>query len=240
MSRFIAVCAVMAAAAHSAPPAALGQVLPLDTARAAPQADTFALLVNGREVGRQVVSLAREGGGFLFRETTTTSAGHQTTEVRMDGALRMLSTHQEGEMGGQPMRIHVEYGDGRATGEARIPGAAGTEDVDVDAAVPAAVVDDNVLMALLPALPLEPGAAVELPVFSAGTNTLTSYTLRVSEAEPITVPAGEFEAYRVEVSGGARPLVLHVAAAAPHRLLRLIVTGAPMELVRTGPPHSSR
>ena len=151
-----------------------GQALVLDPSGVAPQADTFALLVNGREAGRQVVSLERDPRGFLFRETTTTSAGHQTTEVWMDGGLRMLSVHQEGEMGGQPMRIDVEYDAGRATGTARIPGAGGVQEVEVDAAVPGAVVDDNVLMALLPALPLEPGAELELPVFSAGTNTLTA------------------------------------------------------------------
>lgn len=237
--RPIAVCVVLIAAV-AAPTVVSGQAPPLDPGRASPQADTFALLVNGREVGRQVVSLERDPRGFLFRETTTTSAGHQTTEVRMDSALRMLSVHQEGEMGGQPMRIDVEYDAGRASGKARIPGAGGVQEVDVDAAVPGAVVDDNVLMALLPALPLEPGAELDLPVFSAGTNTLTTYTLTVEEADPVTVPAGEFEAYRVEVTGGAAPLVLHVSAGAPHRLLRLIVTGAPMELVRTGPPQSSR
>lgn len=236
MTRFTPVaCALLLLAGP-----ALGQAVSLDTAGAAPQADTFALLVNGREVGRQVLSLERDRGGFVFRETTTTSAGHQTTEVRMDGLLHMLSVHQAGEMGGQAMRIDVEYDDGRATGEARIPGPAGVEEVDVDAAVPEAVVDDNVLMALLPALPLAPGAGLDVPVFSAGTNTLTTYTLRVSEAGPVTVPAGTFEAYRIEVTDGAGPLVLHVSADPPHRLLRLTVAGAPMELVRTGPPQRSR
>lgn len=225
-SEMLATLALLAAAGPVA-----GQALSLDPAGLAPQADTFALHVNGRDVGRQVITLRRTDAGFLFVETTTTPAGSQTTEVRMDGALRMLSVHQEGEMGGQAMSVRVEYGDGRVTGEARVPGPAGMQDVAVDAAVPAGVVDDNVLMALLPALPLEPGAAIEVPVFSAGTNSVTVYTMTVSDAEAVTVPAGTFDAYRVEVSGGAQPLLLDIGAD-DHRLLRLRITGAPMELLR--------
>lgn len=197
------------------------------------RSDTFDLRVNGSSVGAQIVTLDQVPGGFIFRETTTTSVGGQRTEVYMDSTLAMRTVHQEGQMHGQVMRIEVRYADGRALGTARVPGSEGMVDVVVDAAVPAGVVDDNVLMALLPALPWKEGARLQLPIFASGRNTLAVYTFTVTGSERTGVAGEEIEAFRVEVTGG-QPLVLHVSAAAPHGLLRLQVVGTPVEVVRTG------
>jgi hypothetical protein len=215
-----------------APPAA-GQSTLLDPVALLAQADTFTLQISGRAVGSQIVALDRVSGGFVFRETTTTPAGGQTTEVHMDSALAMKTVQQEGEMNGQAMRIDVRYSDARAVGTARVPGPEGMVDLVIDAAVPTGVVDDNVLMALLPALPWTDGATFRLPIFASGRNALVNYTFTVTGREQTEVAGEKLGAFRVEVEG-PQPLVLHVSAVAPHRLLRLQVVGSPMELVRTG------
>lgn len=205
----------------------------VDAAAVAVQADSFAIQVGGQPFGTQVVTVQRTGAGFHFRETTMTPVADQTTEVTMSEALAMRSVRQEGRSRGQAMRIDVTYADGRAAGSARVPGPDGMTDVTVDAAVPPDVVDDNVLTALLPGMPWEDGATFDVPVFASGKNTLTTHTLRVTGREEVTVPAGTFQAYRVEVTG-SQPLVLHVRLAAPHTVLRIEVVGTPMTVVRTG------
>ena len=57
-------------------------------------------------------------------------------------------------------------------------------------------------------------------------------TLSVAGTESVTVPAGTFQAYRVEVTGGPTPVTYWVEQAAPHRLLKLQPAGTPLEVVR--------
>lgn len=212
----------------------------IDLSAVAPRVDTFSLRVDGREIGTQVVRLDPTPEGFRFRETTTTTAGNQTTEVLMDGSLEMRSVRQSGQMGGQAMRIAVEYGGGRAVGQARVPGPEGMTEREVDAAVPAGVLDDNVMLALLPGLAWAPQAAFELPVFASGMNALVTYRVQVVGREELPGPSGPVPALRVEMAGGNAPLVVHVAEAAPHEVLRLEVVGSPMQVVRAGSSGSPR
>jgi hypothetical protein len=57
--------------------------------------------------------------------------------------------------------------------------------------------------------------------------------LKVLRRETVTVPAGTFPAYRVEVTGTPQPLSLLVRRDAPHILLRQEMTGAPVVIELT-------
>jgi hypothetical protein len=224
---FCALAATLAcaAAAHAQTPA-------LDLRALAPQADTFAFQAMGRTFGTQIVTLVREAdGSFTMRETTSVQAMSQTTEVRLDATGAMRSTRQQGQAAGQQMQIEVDYAAGRATGRARVPQQGGMKDVVVDAAVPADALDDNTFVALLQAMPWTAQSVFEVPVFSSGNATLETRTLRVTGTEQVTVPAGTFDAWRVEVTGEPA-LVVFLATAAPHRVLRMEVVGTPMTIVR--------
>jgi len=56
----------------------------------------------------------------------------------------------------------------------------------------------------------------------------------VETGEPVTVPAGTFEVFRVSVTGGSVPLVLYVTQETPRRVVRLEAVGQPLviELVK--------
>ncbi|HJU64908.1 MAG TPA: hypothetical protein VJ596_04490, partial [Gemmatimonadaceae bacterium] len=107
----------------------------------------------------------------------------------------------------------------------------GIQPVTVDAEVPAGVLDDNALLAILPALKWSPTAKFTLPVFRSGQGKLQQLTLAVAGTESITVPAGTMEVYRVDVTGGDRPSTFYITTAAPHRLAKIVVSGAPLEIV---------
>ena len=202
-----------------------------DVDRALAAADSFGFRVNGQQLGVQVVKLEQVDGGLRFEETTTLPQVTQTTEVLMSSALGMRSVKQRGSLAGREMRIDVAFDGDHATGAALTP-AAGPTEVAIDATLPAGAIDDNVLTALLPAIDWTATTDVVVPVFHSGKNETSEMRLRVTGAQTVEVPAGSFETWRVETSGDDAPLVFFIESAAPHRLVRLEVTGAPVEIVR--------
>jgi hypothetical protein len=106
--------------------------------------------------------------------------------------------------------------------------------VTIDTTLAPGTIDDNVLSALLPALPLQEGKTFHLNVFSSGEGTTKVVTVKVGGVERVGVPAGQLSAFRLELSGMQLPLVMHVSQQAPRRLIRIEPTGAPLvfELVK--------
>ena len=194
--------------------------------------DSFAIRVNGERIGMQVVAVEPVGGGFRFTETTTLPQASQTTEVLMSGQLEMRRVTQRGTRGDQEMRIDVEYRSGRASGRARTPGQGGMEEHTVAAAVPSDVIDDNVLASLLPALEWAEDTEHTLAVFQSGRNVLSEHRLRVAGSATVEVPAGRFDAFRIESTGSDVPLIFYIEKSLPHRLLRIDIQGTPMDVVR--------
>ena len=127
----------------------------------------------------------------------------------------------------------VTVANGRATGKATGPqppaGAFGS--VDIDAAVPPGTLDDNTMTAIVGALPWAAGASWNLSVLSGGSGEVRQVTLAVTGTETITVPAGSFEVYRAELTGGPSPVTMYVTTAAPHYVVKIAPAGAPIEIV---------
>ena len=230
-SPLLLVCAVLVLAA-AAPARAQEPVRWTGVERALAAADTFAFLMNGQQLGSQVVTLERTAEGLRFQETTALGHMNQTTQVEMaSDPVAMRSVRQRGEAMGNEMRISVDYGVDRATGSALTP-AGGPAEIAIDAAIPAGIIDDNVLTALLPAIDWTATTDVVVPVFHSGRNAAGEMRLRVTGTGSTEVPAGSFDTYLVEATGTDTPLVFHIESAAPHRLVRVEIVGAPIEIVR--------
>jgi hypothetical protein len=129
----------------------------------------------------------------------------------------------------------LTYAGGRVKGTAMSPQPGGTpKTITVDTTIAAGTIDDNALGLLLAALPLEEGKTFNLNVFSTGEGTTKVVSVKVAGVENVVVPAGNFPAYRLELSGMQLPIVMHVTQQAPRRLVRIAPTGAPLvfELVK--------
>ena len=74
-------------------------------------------------------------------------------------------------------------------------------------------------------------ASFTVPVFLSGKGYVQSLTLTVKGTETMTVPAGTFEVYRVDLSGGQAPVAMYVTTATPRRLVKVAPQGAPIEFV---------
>lgn len=216
----------------TAAPASAQPALPVDLGTRAAGADSFAIRLQGREVGHQLATFIQDGPGWRYTETTVmTGQLEQTTTVELGGDGTMRAVVQRGTGRGQPMATDLAYEGGRVRGRSSNPAQDGTvKAFEIDSAV-GAVVDDNALQALVPALPLAEGASWSVTIFSAGQNRLVPMTLAVAAREAVEVPAGRFDTWRVEASGGQAPLAFSVTTAVPHRLVRIQMVGAPFEFV---------
>ncbi|MBL8981644.1 MAG: DUF3108 domain-containing protein [Gemmatimonadetes bacterium] len=206
---------------------------PFEPGRVVARTDSFAVMVQGRQVGGIRETIEKTPTGFRLLSVQALAGMSQSTEVHFTRALVMSSVKQEGQARGQQMKIDVAYDRGRAKGSATTPGPQGMKTIAVDTVVPAGAVDDNVLQALLPALPLGEGKSFQVPVFASGQGTSRVMTVAVNGRESVTVPAGTFDAWKVEVMGGQVPVTFWVSRTAP-RVVKMGFAGAPMafELVK--------
>lgn len=183
----------------------------------------YAVMVEGNVVGTTVVELAREES--VWRSVQTVEAGplRQRIETRFTDELVPLGYLRRVEGVDVPMGVDVRVEQGRFRGSAAGP-TAGQRAVDVP-------VDDALLAGMerwiLAGGELAPGRTVSVPVFDPDQGETAVLTFLVAGEEQVTVPAGTFRAYRVEVTGLEATHVLYVRAEAPHVVLRQVVADQP-------------
>ena len=227
--KLFAHAALLVVAAGSAAAQSPGAV---NFASLATRTDSFVVMVQGNPLGFQRTSIERTEGGFRIVEDVQIGpimSQHTEVELGPDGVLR--STRQTGQIRGQNANIEITYHDGRAKGSATTPSAAGLVTTAIDTTVGAQSIDDNIITTLLPALEWAPGASFRIPVFLSGKGYEQSVTLTVKGTEKLTVPAGTFDVYRVDLSGGQAPVAMYITTEVPRRLVKVAPQGAPIEFV---------
>jgi uncharacterized protein DUF3108 len=205
---------------------------PINFGNLVARTDSFVVMVQGNALGFQRTTIERTEGGFRMIDDVQIGpimTQHTEVEIGADGSLR--STKQTGQVRGQSTNIEITYHDGRAKGSATTPSLTGLTTTAIDTTVAAGVIDDNLITALLPALEWSPTASIALPVFLSGKGYVQSVTLAVKSTEKLTVPAGTFDVYRVELSGGQAPVAMFITTDATHRLIKIAPQGAPLEFV---------
>jgi hypothetical protein len=144
----------------------------------------------------------------------------------------MRRLDQTGKVRGQDTRIGLTYGGGRVKGQAQVLDSIGRpRTLAVDTAIAANTIDDNGLIALLPTLPWALNTRWTIPIFGSGENRLRNVTLTVADIEQVRTPAGDFEAFRADLEGASQSVSFYVTTKPPYRLVRVTLTGAPVEFL---------
>jgi zinc protease len=214
----------------------------LDRAQIVSRADSFQVVVQGNPLGFMTTSIRATADSLVYTETTNIAGGavqQQTTVVFNPADLSMAKIDQTGSAqtpaGQQPNEIHLTYAGGRVTGRSTTPQQSGTpQTLAIDTVVAPGTYDDNALTMIIPALPLAVGATFNLNVFESGKGLAKVIQVKVSEGGGVTVPAGTFQTFRLDVSGGQLPTVFFVAKDTPRRIVKIELIGAPLvfELVK--------
>ncbi len=206
--------------------------VPVDLTKLAERADSFTVLVQGNPMGYQVTSLKKSGTGFTYRTSAVIGPiMTQSFESTFGSDLSPRTVKADGKVQGQDLKVDLTYANGRVKGSTITPAPGGAKTVNVDTTVAPGVLDDSFVSALVPGLKWAPNAKFTISAFGGSTGTVRQLTMTVAATETITVPAGTFPAYRVELTGGEQAITLWVSTAQPHRTIKMAFTGAPVEFV---------
>ncbi len=206
--------------------------LPVDVSRLAEKADSFAVLVQGNAMGYQTSALKKTSAGYAYK-TAFVIPGmmQQVVETTFGSDLAPQATKGDGTVQGQAVRVDVAYANGRAKGSGTSPGPTGLKAITVDTTIAPGVLDDNMISALVPGLRWAPNAKFGVNAFDASTGTIKQLAMSVAGTESVTVPAGTFPVYRIELAGSTPPMTFYVTTATPHRIVKMAMVGTPLEFV---------
>lgn len=204
-----------------------------DLSKIAVTSDSFTIMIQGNPLGAMSHRIEKTADGFKVSERTSIGGGMvtQSTDLTIGGNGEMRTVKQTGMVQGQQTSIDATYGGGRVKGSATTPAPGGPKSVSYDTTVVAGTIDDNATLTMLPTLPWSKTATFSIPVFGSGQGMQRTVNYKVTGTQSVTVPAGTFDTYVVETSGGPTPVTLYITTTQPYRVVKLAPLGAPMELV---------
>jgi len=210
----------------------------LDRAQIVSRTDSFQIVIQGTPNGTLTAQTAVSADSIVYQERTVIAGGmvQQGTTVHFSPAdLSVTQVDQTGRVQGQPADIHLTYQAGRVQGKSTTPQPGGTaQTLQIDTTVAPGTYDDNALSFLLPALPLADGRTLAVNVFESGKGVTQIMQIKVSDGGSLTVPAGTFPVFRLDISGGQVPTAFYITKDTPRRIVKIELLGAPFvfELVK--------
>jgi hypothetical protein len=174
----------------------------------------------GKPAGSAILSIEREGGFYLFRQTFTDEEGQLIDEstLRLRAAdLKPTSEDRVLAVTGGMAQLSTRYDGGRVYIRALMPD--GTE-YSPTLGVPQDGYDNNEVLLLVRALPLRVDYRTAFTSIVTANATRPTVTVTVVGRETVEVPAGRFDSYRVEISTGNVKLFLWYGVDEPHYLVR--------------------
>ena len=209
------------------------KVAALDVAmdRLVARSDSFAVFVQGNPFGFQRSTFEKTAAGWKYSEDVQLGPVlQQHTEVTFGADLSPISVNQSGKAQGQDSRVTLSYAGGRVKGTTLTPQPAGPKAADVDAEVAKGTIDDNMMTPLLSAFRWAAGAKVPVLMFQSGKGAAVPIQLSVVGEESVTVPAGTFDAWKVEYTGGDQAVAFWIEKGAPYLLVKIGFICAPVEM----------
>ena len=178
----------------------------------------YALMEDDKRIGSGVFTVERSGDAWVLRqEYRARLSDVVAVEVGGDLKPRKLTRTIDGPDG--PIRMDVVYAAGRAV----VRADNGKDEGVYGADVPANAYDNWQGTFLWRTLPLKEGymaAYVNMATAAPRDPVTNTATIRVQGQERITVPAGEFEVWKLRVSSGGSTETAWIGVDAPHPLVR--------------------
>ena len=204
--------------------------LVIDASSLGPGTWRYRISVDGNVAGEMVRTLTptTEGGAtgrFSLRSSTTVGPQVLVQDVTFDGReFRPLGGSFEFTQGGQRAAARLDIVDGRVVGSRTLPDGR-TEPFEAPL-VPGSLVGE-MLEVVIWLADLEEGLELVLPILQVESGVVAHVRVRVLDRTRVTVPAGRFDAYRIEIVGAQAPQFVYARVRAPHVILKLETPGQP-------------
>ncbi len=208
-------------------------------AKAAPKYDvsllklgtaTYDWMMGGNSAGTVTATSSKEGDVLVLKQSMEGGMFTMQGELRYRlPDLATLSIKQTAEAGGNTFVTTLKLENGKVTGTMALPAEAGG-DKTFDAAVPeGTLLGDATLHLSL--MPLAVGQSVTFSMFSGQAGAASPVTFKVTGEEKVTVPAGTFDALKLEVAEGEQASTLWLKKDMPHELLKRDMVAMPISVV---------
>ena len=178
---------------------------------------------NGQPIGSLVFTTAAKETGYVLTTETTIGAIKDVSNVRVDNDLKPIgATRQLTGAGQSDFTLMTIYDKGKLTIQAKT--STGDKSASVD--VPADAWDNDQLLMSIRSLPLTDTYAYTLTNVVGANASMVKTQLTVVGKETVSVAAGSFTAYKVEMSFGQSKQYVWVDASKPHHIIKYENTDA--------------
>lgn len=172
---------------------------------------------NGQPIGSLVFTTAAKETGYVLTTETTIGAVKDVSNVKVDNDLKPIgATRQLTGAGQSDFTLMTIYDKGKLTIQAKT--SAGDKAASID--VPADAWDNDQLLMSIRSLPLSDTYVYTLTNVVGANASLIKTQLTVVGKETISVAAGSFTAFKVEMSFGQSKQYIWVDASKPHHVVR--------------------
>lgn len=191
---------------------------------------TFIMNLRGMPVGEASYTTERQDGKLRLSEYTNIAPYdvEATSIMEMDQQLRPLRFRSFGTMFGSEVDIDVSWQGSRISGYSHFPRAEDQPQgrIEIHRDIPGAMERSSVFF-LAQALPIDRHRHFSFDWYNTYDDRIYPIEAVVTGQETITVPAGTFDTYRVELNGGNPSQVLHITTTSPRRVIRMEVVEQP-------------
>ena len=225
-----AVCLAATAWAGESDSQKPAEPLKVDAAHMTPGTSKFLMYHGEDEVGSMTVTWSREGSTYVIHEHTVVPKMEIEEDIHceLDGAsFAMKSVTAKGPFAGHDVDVAIAWKGDTITGYTDFPRKSNNGKLVVDRKLDPGTFERTSLFFLVQGLPLEEGFEAPIKVYSTFDDHVRDVTYKVTGTEEVTVPAGTFETYRLELLGGEPSQALFVTTDSPHKLVRLVVLESP-------------
>ncbi len=178
----------------AAPEAAEAGTFDVSRLTAGSQTYAVSMSVMGQDLAFDLTrTVAADGGGWMIADQATTPFGVIADSTTLGADFRPLSRR----IAQGPARIAFDYAADRVTGTIQAPGQELPVDVALDAPL---AIEGSSLEVAVGTLPLIPGYRAQFAGFDSQTTKPATFTVEVTGRESVTVPAGTFDAWVVQMT----------------------------------------
>ena len=231
----IAVIASAGLAAFAVPMIALAEPLPVDLTQVEFAPIRFQLIQHGEKTGEMYFAMERKGDDIVIHDGTTLLPDVRESGTVVIDAATLLPKRIviDGDFSRTILDIDLTFEGRMGKGVYRLkrPNETDKTDRPFNIELPAGAVARTSVFGLLTGLPIRDGAAFKLRWFSELGGVMADAEIVVAGREPVEVPAGKFETYKVNLNADPAN-VLYVTASKPHKIVRIDVPAQDMRFER--------
>jgi zinc protease len=193
---------------------------PIDASSIKPMTMVYGVTFQGNPVAEMtsVVTRAQLAGKDIVKVNSSTSGMMTASNELVFEAKTFtpVSLSVEMQMGPQTMKQKLAYAGGKITGNATMPQGDKVINADVGATAVFSGMDQFAIMLNNFGTRKE----VAVPVFNPQTSTVVPVTAKVVGESKVTVPAGTFDVYELDVSGAEGSMKVFVSKTAPQVIVK--------------------